>query len=459
MSVTVVRNGQVCSSTGVVNADLVIEGEYISSLVEPGTPVEAAAHVFDASGCLLLPGLVDMHVHLREPGDEEAEDIRSGCAAAVAGGFTDIVAMPNTHPPQDSVGVVEFVREAAARAGLCRVHPAGCVTRARAGKELAGIRELAEAGVVIFTDDGDPVRDSRIMRRALEYVGFLGGLVADHCEDTQLTDGAQMNEGEVSGWLGLAGWPSVAEEIFVARDILLAEYTGSRVHLQHLSTAGAVRLVRDAKARGVMVSAEVTPHHLMLTDEKATEYDPVFKVNPPLRTAADRAAVRLGLADGTIDIVATDHAPHTPENKEEWTEARCGMLGLETALPLVWDLHRKGDLTLERLVDAMSSRPAHLAGLEPRGPLAAGQRADLCVFDMEHEWVVDPSGFHGKSRNTPYEGMTCTGRVRYTFVDGRPVFHADEKVGENKRPGRTAFLVEEGVASEGPTPRMPGRKK
>lgn len=415
----VITGGAVWDGTACEAADLVITDGAIVDVTGPGRVPEAGCDVLDAAGCLVLPGLVDVHVHFREPGGEDAEDIASGSAAAAAGGFTDVVAMPNTDPPQDSAAVVEAVRAAGERAGLCRVHPAGCVTRGRAGRDLADLGELARAGVHVFTDDGSPVPDSMLMRRALEFVGALGGVVADHCEDLRLTEGAQMHEGEVSGRLGLRGWPAAAEAVVVARDLLLAEATGTRVHLQHVSTVQAVDLLREAKARGVAATAEVTPHHLTLTDEAAATFDPVYKVNPPLRSREHVDAVRAALADGTIDCVATDHAPHTPERKEEWTTAMCGMLGLETALPLVYALVREGSLTLERLVDATAVMPARIAGLAPRGPLVRDAAADVCVFDPAAGWEVDPRLLHSKGVNTPYAAMRLTGKVRHTVCGGR----------------------------------------
>jgi len=417
----VVAGGAVWNGTSCEPADVVVSGGAVVDVGAPGAATTASDGLdsLDATGCLVLPGLVDIHTHLREPGGEDAEDVASASAAAAAGGYCDLVAMPNTDPPQDTAAVVEAVRAAAARVGLVRVHPSGCVTRGRAGRELADLGELARAGVRVFTDDGSPVPDSKLMRRALEFVGALDGVVADHCEDLQLTDGAQMHEGEVSGRLGLRGWPAAAEAIVVARDILLAETTGSRVHLQHISTRQGVDLVRDAKARGVPVTAEVTTHHLTLTDEKASTFDPVYKVNPPLRSREHVEAVQAALADGTIDCVATDHAPHTPERKEEWTTAACGMLGLETALALVWALVEEGALSIGRLVDAMAVRPARIASLTPRGAVIGGSVADLVVFDPARRWEVDPRLLHSKGTNTPYAGMDLQGRVRHTVCGGR----------------------------------------
>lgn len=418
MSGLVIRGGRVWDGSGLVDADVEIAGGRIVS-VAPGLRA-ASGDELDATGCVVLPGLVDLHVHLREPGYEEAEDIASGSAAAAAGGFCDVVVMPNTTPPIDSAEVVRSVRAAGERAGLVRLHPAGCVSRERKGEKLAELAEMHAEGVTIFTDDGSPVADAWLMRRALEYANGFGAVLADHCEDPALTDGAQMHEGEVSGRLGLRGWPASAEEIMVARDCVLAEAAGARVHIQHISTALSVEFVRMAKARGVRVSAEVTPHHLFLDDHMAESFDPVFKVNPPLRSNEHVEAARAALADGTIDAVATDHAPHTPESKEEWTCALPGMLGLETALALVWELHAEGLLGLDRLVDAMAVRPAAIAGLDERGPVVAGAAADLCVFDPDSAWTVDPNGLQSKGINTPYAGRTLQGRVRHTVLAGWP---------------------------------------
>lgn len=419
------RGGRVWTGAGTEVADVVIaDGSVVA--VGPAAAAGSGTDDLDASGCLVLPGFVDLHVHLRVPGGEDAEDVWTGSAAAAAGGFCDIVAIGNTQPPYDTASVVRTVRAEAEAAGLVRVHPAGCVTRGRNGKDLAELHELHRAGCRVFTDDGTPVADAAIMRRALEYVKGFDGVVADHCEERSLTDGAQMHEGRVSGRLGLQGWPAAAEEIIVARDIVLAEHTGSRVHLQHLSTAGSVEMVRQAKARGVRVTAEVTPHHLTLTDDLVEGFDPVFKVNPPIRGEEHVLAVRTGLADGTIDAVATDHAPHTAEVKEEWTDAACGMLGLETAASLVWNLVADGTITLDRMVHAMCTNPARIASLPVRDAITPGVTADLCVFDPEATWEVDAVGLRSKATNSPYAGMALTGRVRHTLLDGRPTLRDGE---------------------------------
>ncbi|MCE7885092.1 MAG: dihydroorotase [Actinobacteria bacterium ATB1] len=426
-STFVIRDGHVWNGQGTEQVDVRVEEGCVTQ-VGRSLAAHPGEEDLDASGCLVLPGLVDIHVHLRVPGGEDAEDIATGSAAAAAGGFCDLVAMGNTAPPYDTAAVVRSVRAEAGAVGLVRVHPAGCVTRGRNGKDLAELHELHRAGCRVFTDDGDPVSDAAIMRRALEYVKGFDGVVADHCEDRSLTAGAQMHEGRVSGRLGLQGWPAAAEEIVVARDILLAEHCGARVHLQHISTAGSVEMVRQAKARGVYVTAEVTPHHLTLTDEVVETFDPVYKVNPPIRSAEHVQAVREGLADGTIDAVATDHAPHTAERKEEWTTAACGMLGLETALPLVWSLVADGTLTLDRMVHAMCASPSRIASLPVRDSVVPGVPADMCVFDTDTAWTVDVHKLRSKASNSPYGGMQLHGRVRHTLLAGRPTVLDGETV-------------------------------
>ena len=369
----------------------------------------------------MSPGFVDLHTHLREPGREEAETIETGSRAAALGGFTAVVAMPNTEPAQDSVAVVEFVRAQGLRAGLCDVVPAGCITMGRAGEQLAPFAELAAAGVRIFTDDGNGVQDPLLMRRAMEYASDLGITLAQHCEVSALTKGAVMHEGSCCSRLGLPGWPSVAEELMVFRDIELSRLTGAPIHLLHLSTARSVELVRAAKADGLAVTAEACPHHFTLSDELLATFDPVFKVNPPLRTASDIAAVKAGLADGTIDAIATDHAPHPPEAKEQpLDQAPPGMLGLQTALSLA--LGELG-LDLPQVIRLLSTNPARIARLDDRhgGPLAVGRPANLTVFDPSATWTVVPAQLASKSRNTPYAGRTLPGVVRHTVLDGAAV--------------------------------------
>jgi dihydroorotase len=376
--------------------------------------------VLDAAGCIVSPGFVDLHTHLREPGREEAETIETGSRAAALGGFTAVVAMPNTEPAQDSVAVVDFVRAQGGRAGLCDVIPAGCITVDRAGLALAPFGELAAAGVRLFTDDGNGVQDPLLMRRALEYASALDITLAQHCEVAALTRGAVMHEGSCCSHLGLPGWPAIAEELMVFRDIELCRLVGAPMHFLHLSTARSVELVRAAKADGLAITAEATPHHFTLTDSALTGYDAVFKVNPPLRTAADIAAIKRGLADGTIDAIATDHAPHPPEAKEApLDQAPPGMLGLETALALAIS---ELDMPLEAIIAALSWKPASIARIgEHHGrPVAVGEPANLTVFDPTAEWQVVPERLASKSRNTPYAGRVLRGKVRHTLLAGRP---------------------------------------
>ncbi|GIF17434.1 dihydroorotase [Actinoplanes tereljensis] len=403
------------SVLGAAPSDLVLRDGFVVSAPD-GTE-----DVVDGSGLVALPGLVDLHTHLREPGREDAETVETGSRAAALGGYTAVFAMANTSPVADTAGVVEQVWRLGREAGLVDVQPIGAVTVGLAGKQLAELGAMATsaAGVRIFSDDGFCVADPRLMRRALEYVKAFDGIIAQHAEEPRLTEGAQMHEGEVSTRLGLTGWPAVAEEAIIARDVLLAEHVGSRLHVCHVSTAGSVEVLRQAKARGVRVTAEVTPHHLLLTDELAASYDPVFKVNPPLRTAADVAALRQALVDGVIDVVATDHAPHAVEDKEcEWAYARPGMLGLETALSIVLSvLGERWDL----IADRMSRTPARIAGLDGHGTdLAVGSPANLTLVDPSARRVVDPAELASRSRNTPYTGTTLPGRIVATFLRGEP---------------------------------------
>jgi dihydroorotase len=378
------------------------------------------ATVLDAGGCIVAPGLVDLHAHLREPGREEAETVETGSRAAALGGFTAVVAMPNTEPTIDCAAVVREVLDLGARAGLCDVFPSGAITVGRRGEQLSPMAEMAALGVRLFTDDGNGVQDNRLMRRALEYASGLGVTLAQHCEDESLAAGGHMNEGAWSSRLGVPGIPAEAEELMVMRDIALARLTGGRVHFQHLSTGGSVALVRAAKAAQLPVTAEATPHHFTLTDECCSGYDTVFKVNPPLRAPADVAAIVDGLADGSIDAIATDHAPHTQEMKEQtFDEAPPGMLGLETALALALT---ELDLPLTRVLAALSWAPASIAGLAGHGgPIAEGAPANLVVIDPTAEWVVDPTRLASRSRNTPYAGRHLRGRVRHTVLHGEPV--------------------------------------
>jgi dihydroorotase len=392
--------------------------------IGPGAAA-SGARILRADGLIALPGLVDLHTHLREPGREDAETVETGTAAAALGGYTAVHAMANTEPVADTAGVAEQVWRLGREAGHCDVRPVGAVTAGLAGQQLAELGAMADsaARVRVFSDDGRCVSDAVLMRRALEYVKAFDGVIAQHAEEPRLTAGAQMNEGEVSGRLGLAGWPAVAEEAIIARDCLLAAHVGSALHVCHVSTAGSVEIIRWAKSKGWRVTAEVTPHHLLLTDERAASYDPVYKVNPPLRTAGDVAALRQALADGTIDCVATDHAPHAAEDKEtEWAAAAPGMTGLETALRAVQEaMVGTGLLDWAGVADRMSARPAAIGRAGGHGgPLAAGSQANLVLYDPAPRQVVDPASHASRSRNSPFAGMTLPGQVVATFLRGRP---------------------------------------
>ena len=420
MKPVVIRGGRVVDpSQGLDDvADLVlVDGVVRGAARGQGAP--DGAEVIDAKGCVVAPGFVDLHVHLREPGREDAETIASGARAAVAGGFTSVCAMPNTDPVCDNQAAVGFVLKQAREADLARVYPIGAVSLGQRGEQLTEFGELVAAGAVAVSDDGKPVATAQLMRTALEYALTFGIPVIDHCEDRTMTAGAPMHEGLVSTRLGLKGWPRAAEDLIVARDIALAELTGGHVHLAHMSTAGSVRLIREARSRGVRVTAEVTPHHLSLTDVCCEGYDTNAKMNPPLREQADVAACIEALADGTIDCIATDHAPHPYDAKDqEFDNAPFGVVGLETALGVAMaELVAPGHLGLPALVDRLASRPAALAHL-PGGTLKAGAPADVVVFDPAATWRVDPATFHSRSRNTPYSGRTLTGVVRWTLVGG-----------------------------------------
>ncbi|MFF2655443.1 dihydroorotase [Streptomyces sp. NPDC058045] len=404
-------------------ADVLVDGETIAA-VGPGLSADDA-EVVDAAGHVLLPGLVDLHTHLREPGREDSETVRTGTRAAAAGGYTAVHAMANTFPVADTAGVVEQVWRLGREHGYCDVQPVGAVTVGLEGRQLAELGAMHEsaAGVRVFSDDGKCVHDAVIMRRALEYVKAFDGVVAQHAQEPRLTEGAQMNEGAVSAELGLAGWPAVAEESIIARDVLLAAHVGSRVHICHLSTAGSVEIVRWAKSKGWNVTAEVTPHHLLLTDELVRGYDPVYKVNPPLRTERDVMALREALADGAIDCVATDHAPHPQEDKDcEWAAAAMGMVGLETALSVVQHtMVDTGLLDWAGVADRMSAKPAGIGRLEGHGrPVAEGEPANLTLVDPAYRGAVDPAGFASRSSNTPYRDRELPGRVTHTWLRGRP---------------------------------------
>ena len=411
--------------------DVLIVEERITQ-ISPDISWDADIEI-DLKAELLIPGLVDLHTHLREPGREDSETVLTGSQSAVKGGFTAVSAMANTNPVADTAGVVEQVFRMGQETGLCDVFPIGAVTQGLQGEKLAELGAMANslAQVRIFSDDGNCVHDPLVMRRALEYVKSFGGLIAQHAQEPRLTEGAQMNEGYTSSILGLAGWPAIAEEAIIARDILLAEHVQSRLHICHLTTAGGVELVRWAKSRGVQVTAEVTPHHLLLTDEYVSSYDPVFKVNPPLRTQTDILALRTGLADGTIDIVATDHAPHPIEAKEcEWQSAAFGMLGLETALSVVVKtMIDTGLITWTDLVDRMSTAPARIAGYQNHGQqIAIGSLANLTVIDTNSSWTVDREKTASLSKNTPFHGMELPARISYTIFKGKLVLSNGELV-------------------------------
>ena len=422
MAELLVRGGRVVDSTGERGADVLVSDGAVRA-VAPDVDPPPGSTVLDAGGCVVAPGLVDLHVHLRQPGREEVETVESGARAAALGGYTAIVAMPNTEPAIDCASAVREVMDLGAGAA-CDVHPAGAVTKGRRGEELAPLAEMAALGVRLFTDDGRGVQDPRLMRRALEYASALGVTLAQHCEDEQLAAGGHMHEGEWSSRLGIPGAPAEAEELMVMRDVALARLTaplGSRIHFQHLSTTGSLAIVRAAKAAGLSVTAEVTPHHLTLTDATVAGYDPVFKVNPPLRPPADVEGARAGVEDGTVDAIATDHAPHALEDKERpFDEAPPGMLGLETALAVVLT---ELDLPISRVLALLSWQPARIAGLGGAhgGPIAEGRPANLCVIDPSAVWLVEPHRLASRSRNTPFAGRKLTGRVRHTVLWGEPV--------------------------------------
>ena len=405
----------------------ILGGDPTDLVLADGVIASAASgdeEVVDGTGLIALPGLVDLHTHLREPGREDAETVETGTQAAALGGFTAVHAMANTEPVADTAGVVEQVWRLGREAGYCDVRPVGAVTVGLAGERLAELGAMADsaAKVRVFSDDGKCVSDAVLMRRALEYVKAFDGVVAQHAQEPRLTQDAQMNEGELSGRLGLTGWPAVAEEAIIARDVLLAEHVGSRLHVCHVSTAGSVEIVRWAKAKGVSVTAEACPHHLLLTDDLAATYDPIYKVNPPLRSATDVEALRAGLADGTIDCVATDHAPHPHEDKDcEWAAAAFGMLGLETALSIVQQtMVDPGLLDWAGVAERMSYAPARIGRVADQGrPIVEGEPANVVLYDPAASRVVDPSESASLSRNTPYRGMELPGRVVATFLRGR----------------------------------------
>ncbi len=405
--------------------DIEIENGLIKSLKKSNG--KSANGGIDAAGKLLIPGLVDLHTHLREPGREDSETVKTGSEAAVAGGYTAISAMANTNPVADTAGVVEQIYRLGKDTNLCEVNPIGAVTKGLKGEQLAEIGAMADsiARVRIFSDDGNCVSDPLIMRRALEYVKTFNGIIAQHAQEPRLTVNAQMNEGRVSAKIGLTGWPAIAEEAIIARDILLTEHVQSRLHICHVTTAGGVELIRWAKARGIAVTAEVTPHHLLLTDDLVENYDPIYKVNPPLRTEKDVMALREGLAEGVIDIVATDHAPHPSEDKDcEWQAAAFGMVGLETALSVVIKTMIESKLmSWSDLVNRMSTRPAEIAGYKNQGKqIAEGVEANFVILDPALSWTVNRNELRSKSKNTPFNMMSLPGVITDVFYAGKQVF-------------------------------------
>ncbi len=382
-----------------------------------------SARKIDAEGLVACPGLVDIHVHFREPGQMHKETIETGSRAAAAGGFTTVVCMPNTSPVADTAGTIQLIKDSIARTACIKVHQTGCITVGMKGQALAPIGSLARAGVVAITDDGDCVQSNELMRRACEYAKMFDLPLMDHCQDHSMTVGAVMNEGVMSTKLGLRGWPNAAEDIIVSRNVILATYTGARIHMQHISSRNSVEILRRAKSRGVSVTAEATPHHIALTDDQLATYDTHFKMNPPLRTEEDRLAIIEGLKDGTIDIIATDHAPHTDYEKDkEFDYAPNGILGLETALAVTLDvLVKQNKFKLTTVVDLMTRKPAAIVGLDV-GTLAEGAAADICLFDPNEKWTYDAKAGFSKSANSPWHGKELKGRVKTTIVDGKIVY-------------------------------------
>jgi len=405
-------------------ADLLVKNGLVERISQPGERLDSKAQeVISAQGKVVVPGLIDIHTHLREPGREDEETIVSGSLAAVAGGFTAVACMANTYPPIDSQEGVRFVLEKAKQAN-CHIYPIAAVTKGLKGEELTEVADLVKSGTVAISDDGNPVTRSQIMRRALEYSKIFDIPVISHCEDRDLSSGGVINESYTSTLLGLGGIPSISEEIMVARDIHLAQFTQGRLHLAHLSTAGSIALVREAKGKGIRVTAEVTPHHLILSDELIRQsFDPNLKMNPPLREKKDIEALREGLADGTIDCIVTDHAPHSPEEKDvEFDAAPFGIIGLETSLGLILtELYHKGVLGLKDIISLMSTNPAQILGLKG-GSLKVGDPADITIIDLEKEWKVKPSQFKSKSRNTPFGGWILKGKAIATIVGGEIVY-------------------------------------
>ena len=421
MSKLLIKGGKLVFADGVREGDILADG---GKIIKIGQGLEdAGAEVVDARGLHVFPGLIDMHVHLREPGFEYKEDIASGSAAAVHGGFTQVCCMPNTQPVCDNAAVVGYIVARSKEVGLCKVRPIGAITKGEAGESLAEMGKMKDAGAVAVSDDGRPVSDARMMRLAIEYASDFGLLCLSHCEDKSLVDGGVVNEGYNSTLAGLKGIPRAAEEIMLAREIILAETLGKRVHICHVSTKGGVQLLREAKARGVRVTAETAPHYIGATDAWVEGYDTNTRVNPPLRTEEDRLAVIAGLVDGTLDCIATDHAPHHADEKNvEYPLAASGMVGFETAFAVCYtELVEKGYMDLPRLVSLMTCKPARILNL-PAGTLAPGARADIALVDPARSWTVDAAKLHSKSKNTPFDGRTYTGRVKRTLCAGRTIY-------------------------------------
>lgn len=451
-------------------ANIVVDGERIAAVGD-----DSAGLRLDCDGLVISPGLVDLHVHLREPGGEDAETVASGTAAAALGGFTAVCPMANTEPVADHAAVIEQVKQLAVAAGRCDVHPVGAITQHLAGERLAELGAMAAVGVRCFSDDGIPVGSAQVLRRAMAYARTWDAIICNHAEDPALVAGGTANEGGVAARLGLPGRPHEAEEVMIARDLLLAEGLGARLHIPHVSTARAVELIREAKQRGVRVTAEATPHHFTLTEDLAGDFDAVYRVNPPLRTAADVRAIRAGLAEGTLDAIATDHAPHAPEHKEqEWGHAPPGMVGLETALAvtlteLVFPERGEPTLTLPQAVRALSTAPARSRDIDGHGgPLEPGAPANLCVFDPQAQWTVRPGVLVSRSHNTPFAGRTLRGRVVHTLLRGRFTVHDGELTDEadpddgDGEPAVSGNLHHTGLGPvaqpppAGPTPAEPG---
>jgi dihydroorotase len=423
----ILKNGRVidpANDRDAVGEVLVRDGKIVDSLSEAE---RSEAEVIDAAGLVVAPGLVDIHVHLREPGQTHKEDIRSGTRAAAAGGFTSIVCMPNTSPVADNPGTVQRILDSAQRKAVVNVYPTGCLTIGMNGEQLAPIGSLEKIGVVAVTDDGKCVQNNEIMRRAVEYAKMFNLVVMDHCQDASMTQGSVMNEGYWSLRLGLKGWPSAAEDLVIARNVELSRVTGAHIHMQHVSTANGVDIIRRAKERGIRVSGEAMPHHMYFTDEDCKTYDTHFKMNPPLRTAADREAVIEGVLDGSLDIIATDHAPHSPDEKDaEFDYAPFGIIGMENALAASLEvLYHTGKCDLKFLLARLTHLPAEIVNL-PKGTLSVGADADLVVFDPDAAWTVDPAKFQSKSRNCPWNGMTLRGLVKRTIVAGKTVWDGEQ---------------------------------